>query len=188
MTRIEAASVVVILVVAVGAASLWFGRREPVPPPPSPAFLPDSELVEEAPTPTIEIGSGDADALLGRPVTVDYPFDDQYQGQGWSTVPYELVAASDGSDEEGVEGPRRLFIAVVEPGLPDESIERLVRDLRVRHRSAEVLRIRIFDDRDAALTPTYTDDGAAREAHLQADLLREPGRERFVLRGREVRP
>lgn len=126
--------------------------------------------------------------LGGQPTRLDYPLQEKFQGQVWSDVPYELIAAHDGKPEEAGEGSRRLFIALVAPDLSDALLERLVGDLRERHRDARFLRIRIFDSREAAMRPSFRDDGAARDTHLLADLFREPGRERLLLRGVEVRP
>ena len=77
---------------------------------------------------------------------------------------------------------------MVEPGLSDARVGQLVRDLRARHREAEALRIRIFDSREAATRPSWTDGGATRRAHLLADLYRDGDRERLLLRGVEVDP
>ncbi|MGH0028164.1 MAG: hypothetical protein ACQGVC_00105 [Myxococcota bacterium] len=216
MTRVEAASVVVIGIVLVATGSLWFGERQRAAPPPSPAppaeadaerepapplpepvvALPEEAAAEEGvDLPALnladlrDMGTGESPEVLARmPTTVDYPLEEKYRGQSWSSVDYELVAAHDGTPEAEGEGPRRLFIAVVEPGLSDERVERLVRDIRARHRGAETLRIRVFDSKQAALTPSWTDAGDARKQHLVADFLREPGRERMLIRGREVQP
>jgi hypothetical protein len=122
------------------------------------------------------------------PTSIDYPLQEKYAGARWSDVPHRLLAAHDEAGETGAEGARRLFIAVVEPGLPDAELARLVRDLRARHRDAEMLRIRVFDSAIAAKTPSWSDAGASRDAHLVADLLRERERERMLVRGREVEP
>lgn len=136
-----------------------------------------------------DLGTGESEETLASlPTRIDYPLQDKYRNQVWSDVPYELLAAQDDREGEQAEGARRLFVAVVDPKLSDGQIERLVRDFRARHREAEVLRIRIFDSREAASRPSWSDGGAARREHLVADLYREPGRERFLLRGREVRP
>ena len=136
-----------------------------------------------------DLGTGESEEVLSRlPTRIDYPLQEKYRDQVWSDVPHELLAAHDGSQEHEGEGARRRFVAVVEPGLSDTQLERLVRDVRARHRDAEVLRIRVFDSRDAATKPSWTDGGAARKAHLLADLFRAPGRERFLVRGREVDP
>ena len=57
-----------------------------------------------------------------------------------------------------------------------------------RGTEAEVLRVRIFDSRAAATRPSWTDGGAARKAHLVADLYRSEDRERLLMRGVEVEP
>lgn len=164
--------------------------RPPEPPPAPDAaeqalpVIPPSELADRR-----DLGTGESDGVLATlPTRIQYPLQEKYRDQVWSDVPHELVAAHDGLEEQEGEGARRLFIALVEPGLSDEQIERLVRDFRARHREAEVLRIRVFDDREAAGRPSWTDGGAALREHLVADLYREPGRERFVVRGREVNP
>lgn len=136
-----------------------------------------------------DLGTGESREVLARlPTEIDYPFQEKYAGETWSEVPHELIAAHDGQQEHEGEGARRLFIAVVEPDLPDAEVEQLVRDLRARHREAEALRVRVFDSHEAARRPSWTDGGAARKAHLVGDLYRDGERERLLVRGREVAP
>lgn len=209
MTRVESASVVAIGVMLLAGVSLWVGGRErhpdrparPLPPAATPEPVESTEpspaAAPEAPgeTPRVSLddlraqGRGESPELLARmPTTIDYPLQEKYAGERWSEVPYRLVAAHDDAGGSGGEGARRLFIAVVEPGLSDAELTRLVRDLRARHREAEMLRIRVFDSAVAAKTPSWSDAGASREEHLIADLLREPERERMLIRGRAVEP
>lgn len=162
-------------------------RAEPEPevePAPELPVIPRVALADRR-----DLGTGESqETLASLPTRIDYPLLDKYRNQVWSDVPYELVAAHDELVGEEAEGARRLFVAVVDPKLSDGQIERLVRDFRARHREAKMLRIRIFDSREAASRPSWSDGGAARREHLVADLYREPGRERFLVRGREVRP
>jgi len=89
-----------------------------------------------------------------------------------SDVPHRVVlrASPDPEGRTAAEGHRLLVIAV-EPHLPTADLERLLRDLRERHRDATVLDIRVYDSADAAL-PERFDTGAAQDRHRVARVLR----------------
>jgi hypothetical protein len=69
-------------------------------------------------------------------------------------------------------GSHRTFVAVVDPSISDSELEGLLRDIRQRHRDAEVLDVRIYDSAQAARRPSYLDGGELRERHLVAEIKR----------------
>ena len=189
MSRNTLLALLVSLALAIAGIMLWRGDGAPVVPPPAPEA---KSTAKESGLPRISLGklgtSESEEILATLPTRIDYPLQDKYREQVWSDIPHELIAAYDGLEASNTEGSRRLFIAVVSPELPDAHIAQLVRDLRARHRDAEVLRVRIFDSQAAATHPSWTNGGATRKAHLVANLYRNGDREQFLLRGIEVDP
>lgn len=132
----------------------------------------------------------DREKLAALPTEIDYPRFEKYAGASFSAVPHRLVAAWDDRPDDAAFGPRRMFIAVVDPSIDDASLETLLRDMRDRHRDAEILGVRVFDSLEAARRPSWTDQGRSRDAHLVAELRRDAvhGRETLRVRGREIEP
>lgn len=183
------------------------GTAEDVPPTrastPAPVRAPDAEA-QRAPEVSVPLPEGevlddfrsaarpgeDAEALAALPTEIDYPRFDKYADASFSAVPHQLVAAWDDRPDDAAYGPRRMFIAVVDPATDDPALEALLRDVRDRHRDAEHLAVRVFDSAEAARRPSWTDQGRTRDAHLVAELRRDVanGREWLRVRGREIEP
>lgn len=175
----------------------------PAPPdrpltPPAPAAAPPAPAPEAAAPPPAGDPlhdwrhSGDPDEdpeALGRlPTRIDYPLLEKYTGVSLSDVPHTLIAAWDEEAEHPEPGTRRMFIAVVPPGLSDGDLERLLRDAFARHRDARTVGLRVFDSVEAAHRPSWTDGGASRETHLVAELRYNERNERpwIRVRGRQI--
>jgi len=89
-----------------------------------------------------------------------------------SDVPHQVVTRTSPDPEATpAEGRHQLLVIAVDPHLPTADLERLLRDLRDRHRDAAVLDIRIYDSADAARAERY-DTGASRDRHQVARVLR----------------
>ena len=207
MNEMSRAPVLVLITIALvlGAVAILREGRDDAPPrapePPKEAPTEDATSVSAHSPETTEAPSFDAADLADRraaggpageradrlPTRIEYPVLAKYASQSFSDVPHRIVGAVDEREDER-EGERRLFVAVVAPERTDAEIEALVRDLQVRHRDARVLRVRVFDADEAAARPSWTDGGAERDAHLVAELIRDPSTTRLRVRNREVAP
>ena len=106
-----------------------------------------------------------------RPARVQMRVEQKLAGP-LSTVPHELLGAWDEAPGSPRPGAHRTLVALVDPDTPNADLEALVRDIRQRHRDAEVLDVRIYDSQEAATQPGYLDGGALRAQHLVAELKR----------------
>ena len=124
-----------------------------------------------------------------RAPAVGYPLQEKYAALSLSAVPHQVVGAWDEAPNARSLGERRSFVLVVDPEIANRRLERLVRDVRKRHGDASSLSVRIYDSREAAITPAPVEGGAFDLSNLLAQLRRDPdGSEVMRVRGRRVQP
>lgn len=107
-----------------------------------------------------------------------------------SSVSHEVVGAWDEAPDSPDPGKHRAFVVIVKPGISDAELENLARDVRDQNREAEVLDVRIFDDKAASLQGHLADGGQAAFTHQIGSINRNDriGIDVIRLRGKIVSP
>ena len=88
-----------------------------------------------------------------------------------SQVPHVVVRGwgiSRRSNRQGVVG---AFV-IVDPGIAEEDLEKLARDIREYHRKEYAVSVRILDNERAATYDRHSDGGALAQRHLVASVTR----------------
>jgi len=169
-------------------------EREALPPsaPGGGAFSrPDAGTPAEAVAPPLD---PERPAEPGRPehaheLATDTPDFELYRGRPMSAVPHRIVrawGAAGGSETPGMVG---AFV-VVEPGISDEELARLCRDIRAYHQGAKALSVRVLDSEEAATYDRHADGGALAKRHLVASVSRSEGLglDSIEVRGAPIEP
>lgn len=94
-----------------------------------------------------------------------------YRASPMSEVPHVVVrgwGVGARSKQPGAIGA----VVIVEPGLDEDSVERLARDIRAYHLREDSVSIRVMDDPAAALYDRHSDGGLQAEARLVARIVR----------------
>ena len=149
-----------------------------------PAALPEPGLPEpdldEAPGDSLPEASGPAHLRID-PKLADEPL---------SEVPHRVLGAWDDQPETPEAGLHRVFVVVVDPKTPTGTLEALVRDIRDRHRDAEVLDVRVYGDADSATGGAQGTAGEGNRELLLADVKRNDrlGYDEVRVRGASIAP
>ena len=106
-----------------------------------------------------------------------------------SAVPHRVVRGWGASEEHSELGLVGAYV-IVEPGISNEQLTRLSRDIQKYHRDAKALSVRILDSEEAATYDRHIDGGALGEQHEIATVTRDPaiGVNRILVRGKVVGP
>jgi hypothetical protein len=149
--------------------------------------LPSAGVPEASPPPAQPAAptGPDPDAAAG---TVRMRVDPKLAGEPLSEVPHRVLGAWDDQPDAPDAGPHRVFVLVVDPDLSTGRLEALVRDIRDRHRDAEVLDVRVYG---AEATATGVGHGTAGEGgagQLLANVKRNDrlGYDEISVRGVEL--
>ena len=110
-----------------------------------------------------------------------------YQRQPMSAVPHHVVrgwGARGAGKVPGFVGA----VVIVEPGISDESLTQLAKDIRRYHQDAEAVSVRVLDEERAATYDRHSDGGALIARHLVAlvNINERLGMDRIKVRGQIV--
>jgi len=213
--RIRVLGIIALLLGGAGAL-FWLGSR-PAPPPPGSAadpgdpraLAPPRELpaIPESAPPAAAPSAAASRPERARAATAEVPDspahaehdhapDDRFAMESeWyakhpmSAVPHQVVrgwGAAEGSERRGVVG----VWLVVDPNLPTEDLEQLVRDVYDYHSGASELMARVLDSEEAATYDQHVDGGALRNLHKVATVRRNPklGVDSIEVRGERIDP
>lgn len=114
----------------------------------------------------------------------------KFARESLSDVPHELLGAWDDAPDAPEPGAHRTFVIVVDPSISSAELASLTRDIRDRHRDAEVLDVRIYDVPASVIDMGGVIQGEGRKQHLVADLKRNDrlSFEQMRIRGTVVTP
>ncbi len=114
---------------------------------------------------------------------------EHYAKRPMSAVPHRVLRAWGAGDEHSQLGLVGAYL-VVEPGISDEQLIKLSRDIQKYHRDAKALSVRILDSEEAATYDRHIDGGALGEQHEIATVTRDPtiGVNRIRVRGKDLDP
>jgi len=112
-----------------------------------------------------------------------------YAERPMSAVPHRVTRAWGASDAGSHLGLVGAYL-IVEPGISDEQLIELCRDIRKYHESANALSVRILDSEEAATYDRDIDGGALKQQHQVATVTRDPklGVDAIHVRGELVKP
>jgi hypothetical protein len=121
---------------------------------------------------------------VARAGEVVMPLEAKLAEEPLSEVPHQVVGAWDEQPDSARLGSHRTFVAVVDPSISNSELEAFLRDIRQKHRDAEVLDVRVYDSAEAARRPSYLDGGEMRQRHLVAEIKRN---DRLAFESIEIR-
>jgi hypothetical protein len=112
-----------------------------------------------------------------------------YARRPMSAVPHRVIRAWGASDDPSHLGLVGVYV-IVEPGISDERLIQLCRDIQKYHRDANALSVRILDSEEAATYDRHVDGGALKNQHQVATVSRDPklGLDEFRVHGELVKP
>jgi hypothetical protein len=112
-----------------------------------------------------------------------------YAERPMSAVPHQVARAWGLTGDPQQLGLVGAFV-VVKPGISNEELAKLCRDIQAYHRNAKVLGVRVFDSEEAANYDRSTDGGGLAAQHLVARVGRDAslGVDTCVVRGEVVKP
>jgi len=96
-----------------------------------------------------------------------------YARRPMSAVPHRVIRAWGAGEDRGQLGLVGAYV-IVEPGLSDEQLTQLCRDIQEYHRDAKALSVRILDSEEAATYDRHIDGGALKNQHQVATVTRDP--------------
>ena len=106
-----------------------------------------------------------------------------------SAVPHRVIRGWGAGEDSGQLGLVGAYV-IVEPGISDEQLIQLSRDIREYHRDAKALSVRILDSEEAATYDRHIDGGALKNQHQVATVTRDKtlGVDSIYVRGELVKP
>ena len=112
-----------------------------------------------------------------------------YAKRPMSAVPHRVIRAWGASDDRSHLGLVGAYV-IVEPGISDEQLIELCRDIQEYHRDANALSVRILDSEEAATYDRHIDGGALKNQHQVATVTRDRtlGVDSIHVRGEVVKP
>jgi hypothetical protein len=112
-----------------------------------------------------------------------------YAKRPMSALPHRVIRGWGASDDHSQLGLVGAYV-IVEPGISDERLVELCRDIRAYHRDANALSVRILDSEEAATYDRHSDGGAFKNQHQVATVTRDPklGVDTIQVRGELVEP
>lgn len=150
---------------------------------------PSHSGAEETAEETADAVPRHADTAAHDHLTMEDPTGDLmlYERLPMSAIPHHVVrgwGAHGAGDVPGIVGA----YVIVAPGLTDEDLEKLARDIRAYHDDAEALAVRILDSEHAATYDRHSDAGELAAAHLVGMVNRNERLEmdRITIRGRTI--
>ena len=112
-----------------------------------------------------------------------------YAKRPMSALPHRVIRAWGASDDRSHLGLVGAYL-IVEPGISDEQLVELCRDIQAYHRDANALSVRILDSEEAATYDRHIDGGAFKNQHQLATVTRDLtlGVDAIHVRGELVKP
>jgi hypothetical protein len=112
-----------------------------------------------------------------------------YAKRPMSAVPHRVIRGWGASGDRSQLGLVGAYV-IVEPGISDEQLAKLCRDIQEYHRDAKALSVRILDSEEAATYDRHIDGGALKNEHQVATVTRDPalGVDAVHVRGELVEP
>jgi hypothetical protein len=112
-----------------------------------------------------------------------------YARRPMSATPHRVLRGWGASDDPSNLGLVGAYV-IVDPGMSDQQLIQLCRDVREYHRDAKALSVRILDSEDAATYDRHVDGGAYKDQHQVATVTRDPKHDvdEIRVRGEIVKP